>query len=328
MIICPNCGATNDNTSKYCRKCGSSILNVSQPPKIRIPIVNANNESTSGAPQGNVLFASPQPSNIAENSKPAEDPSTNIAESASQTPKIVGEEKSWHPAPPSFFQSNQPLQEIPRVQSLEPTKIATSDESPFLQQIPAQPYVPQEIPTKTSSKAKKSKKTSKSKDEEELSSAMTNAMQSLAHSITDKNKTRRASQKDSVFQPEMKLSPSSINEILLNLSRLDQNIEATAVINNEGTILASALSERVSDSLFSTIGKTLTTIGLDVVMALNTGELKSITINGTLGKFSIAPIMTDTLLLLLAGPRTRAGIIHIAAAQAKKQFKNYLGIND
>lgn len=119
------------------------------------------------------------------------------------------------------------------------------------------------------------------------------------------------------------ISSNNLDEILKNISRLDKNIEASAIINPDGVILSSALSGRVNNSLFASIGKTLSVLGNDIVNALNTGALKSVTINGTHGKFSLSPIVSDVLLLILSGPKVKAGIIHLAVSLFKKKFKSY-----
>jgi predicted regulator of Ras-like GTPase activity (Roadblock/LC7/MglB family) len=275
-----------------------------------------------------ISFSQPTPSqspSISIENEPIENKLGEIPQKPNSQPKIVEQPHTWTPISPA----PQPtLEEIPKSESINAVETKVKGDSPILQQIPAQPYAPQVIP-QTPSIQEDLIKSTKRKEEEELSSAMSNAMQTLAKQIANHTPTRRTSQVKEEPQEKMEIkeiSPSSLNEILLNLSRLDQNIEATAIINTDGAILASALSQRVSDSLFSTIGRTLTTIGRDIINALDNGDLKSITINGSKGKFSLAPIMKDTLLLILSRARAKTGIIHIAAAQAKKQFKSYLGI--
>ncbi|MFX1311483.1 MAG: roadblock/LC7 domain-containing protein [Promethearchaeota archaeon] len=132
-------------------------------------------------------------------------------------------------------------------------------------------------------------------------------------------------------KPEQKILPSSMNEILKKLVNLDPNIEASAILKTDGKILASAISNRISDSLFTTIGMNLSMIGTDIIEGLNAGTLKSISVQGTNGVLSLAPIdkknpnLKDILLILFSDPKVKSGIISFAVQLVKKQVKKYLG---
>jgi len=132
--------------------------------------------------------------------------------------------------------------------------------------------------------------------------------------------------------PEEKIPPASMNDILKQLSTVDKRIEASALIKTDGTILASAISSRISDSLFATIGQNLSMIGNDIIESLESGVLKSISIRGTEGVLDLAPIdrkhhsIKDMILLVFSHPKVKSGVINIAAQLVKVQIKEYLGI--
>ncbi|MFO8017696.1 MAG: hypothetical protein R6U96_03615 [Promethearchaeia archaeon] len=131
---------------------------------------------------------------------------------------------------------------------------------------------------------------------------------------------------------EKKLPPQSMNDILKDLFKIDMHIEASAIVKGDGTILASAISNRVSDTLFATIGQTLSMIGIDIVDGLSAGKLKTISLKATKGILDLAPIgneykMTQGMFLILfSQPRVKSGVINIAVNNAKKQIKKYLGL--
>ena len=133
-------------------------------------------------------------------------------------------------------------------------------------------------------------------------------------------------------EAEKEIVPASMNEILTQLLNLDKFIEASALIKTDGTILASALSNRISDSLFLTIGQNLSMIGTDIIGGLSAGKLSSISIRGTEGVFDLAPIdrkipeLSDMILMIFSHPRVKPGIISFAVNIVKKQIKDYLGI--
>ncbi|MFX0082765.1 MAG: hypothetical protein ACFE94_13525 [Candidatus Hodarchaeota archaeon] len=135
-------------------------------------------------------------------------------------------------------------------------------------------------------------------------------------------------------KPEEKIPPASMNEILRELITLDSRIEASAIIKTDGTILASAISSRMSDSLFSTIGVNLSMIGSDIIHGLSAGALKSISVKGSEGVLDLAPIdrespsLKDMILILFSHPKVKSGIISVAINLIKKQIKYYLGLEE
>jgi predicted regulator of Ras-like GTPase activity (Roadblock/LC7/MglB family) len=133
-------------------------------------------------------------------------------------------------------------------------------------------------------------------------------------------------------EPEKKIPPASMNEILNELITLDSRIEASAIIKTDGTMLASAISSRISESLFSTIGMNLSMIGTDIIHGISAGALKSISVKGSDGILDLAPIDTespnlkDMILILFSHPNVKSGIISIAINVIKKQIKYYMGL--
>ncbi|MFX1374631.1 MAG: hypothetical protein ACFFA0_02355 [Promethearchaeota archaeon] len=131
---------------------------------------------------------------------------------------------------------------------------------------------------------------------------------------------------------EKKIPPASMNEILNELGALDSRIEASAIIKTDGTMLASAISNRISDSLFSTIGINLSMISSDIINGLSAGTLKSISVKGSEGVLDLAPIdkesenLKDMILILFSHPDVKSGIISVATNLIKKQIKYYLGL--
>lgn len=138
---------------------------------------------------------------------------------------------------------------------------------------------------------------------------------------------------DSKKQLENKLPPASMNEILKELITLDSRIEASAIIKTDGTMLASAISSRISESLFGTIGINLSMISSDIIEGLSAGTLKSISLKGTEGILDMAYLdlenanLKDMILILFSDPQVKSGIISIAINLIKKQVKHYLGLD-
>ena len=131
-----------------------------------------------------------------------------------------------------------------------------------------------------------------------------------------------------------KIPPANMGEILKQLLTLDLHIEAAAIIKRDGKIVASAISSRMSDSLFATIGQNLSMIGTDIIHGLSAGDLKSISVKGTKGTLDLAPIddqesslVKDMILIIFSHPKVKSGIIAFAVNIIRKQVIEYLGKN-
>ena len=165
-----------------------------------------------------------------------------------------------------------------------------------------------------------------------LEKDMTEVLSFLSKKISVKKLEPPVAESKTKKEPEKKIPPSSMNEILNELITLDSRIEASAIIKTDGTMLASAISSRISESLFSTIGINLSMIGSDIIHGLSAGTLKSISVKGSEGVLDLAPIdsesprLKDMILILFSHPKVKSGIISIAVNLIKKQIIYYLGL--
>lgn len=165
-----------------------------------------------------------------------------------------------------------------------------------------------------------------------LEKDMTEVLSFLSKKISVKKLEPPVAESKTKKEPEKKIPPSSMNEILNELITLDSRIEASAIIKTDGTMLASAISSRISESLFSTIGMNLSMIGSDIIHGLSAGTLKSISVKGSEGVLDLAPIdrgspnLKDMILILFSHPKVKSGIISVAINLIKKQIIYYLGL--
>jgi len=168
--------------------------------------------------------------------------------------------------------------------------------------------------------------------QKQLEEDMTEVLSFLSKKITVKPLKSIKKSVNVSAKPKDSIPPSSMNEILKNLLKLDLHIEASAIIKKNGTILASALSSRISDSLFATIAANLSMIGNDIIQGLSAGTLQNISIRGSEGVLDLAPISfkklpgDDMILMIFSHPKLKAGIIHFAVSMVKKRVKQYLGL--
>ncbi len=357
MIICQNCGTTNNElNTRICRNCGALLPVSSRKPRVR----------------GQRIITEKK-----EKKKKQKVTKKTKEEAVKPKEKIEDELKLEKiPKETEIYDKTMDLQEIPSI-SEEEYEIQTPKESKptILQEIPAQPFkgsiinaqngikrpssLPTPFPRSTDaiSDAFSELKSSVLQDQSEvqeipispiptgsteseeyvlkqkqLEKDMTEVLGFLSKKISVKKlETPKAKKKDKE-EPKEEIPPSSMNEILNRLLTLDLNIEASAIIKTDGTILASATSNRISDSLFATIGMNLSMIGTDIIEGLGAGTLKTISLKATEGVLDLAPIdknnpsVKDMFLILLSHPEVKSGIISFAVNIVKKQIKEYLGL--
>lgn len=306
MIICQNCGATNQDV-KFCRKCGALLPVSSKSQRLRVSV-----------------------------SKTKKDKGQKIKDLDLQEIPKEPESKDQLSVEDEILEDfeDKDAESISVTESEESLK----DKREILKEITPQPYRSSIIASNSVSISQPSGETSGTQTVEsslmkqkQLEKDMTEVLGFLSKKITVK-KLDTPKSKTKKEQVTKKIPPASMNEILNQLLTLDLHIEASAIIKSDGTILASALSNRISDTLFATIGQTLNQIGADIINGLSAGSLKSISVRGTEGVLDLAPIgkesqsIKDMILVIYSYPKAKSGIINFAANIVKKQLIEYLGI--
>ncbi|MFX0047813.1 MAG: hypothetical protein ACFE8G_06535 [Candidatus Hermodarchaeota archaeon] len=337
MIICSNCGTTNNETNGHiCRTCGA-LLPISRKPQ-RMKITSKKTEKQQIKEQ---------------RAPPEKEKQVDTLQKKVSKKKIL--------IKPEILD----LHEIPQVNDeIEADSLEDDIESIFsnqnendkveiLQEITPQPFKGSIIADKgiyghptgtkktTDSKSTISQAVPISSHEldssllkqKQLEDDMTRVLSFLSKKITVKPLNSIHKEEKTKKKPEEVIPPSSMSEILKDLLKLDLHIEASAIIKKDGTILASASSSRISDSLFATIGQNLSMIGDDIIDGLSAGTLMNISIRGSNGVLDLAPIGSketlgnDMILIILSHPRVKSGIIHFAVSIVKKQVSKYLGLS-
>jgi len=317
MIICSNCGATNNEESTtICRKCGALLPLSSKIPRVKIkskqPIPKKKDDT-------------PKPEMKKDHLDLQEIPLSDI-------PKKVEPEKSEENGnideTYDLFeaQEQEEKEEKELLKEIAPTPfkgsiLTDSTSKIFTKQIkPAISPLPKEEKKKDDSTLIRHK---------HLEEDMTKVLKFLSNKITVKELPSKPSESKIPNDKDETNSPVTMNRILQELMQVDLNIEASAIIKSDGTILASAISSRISDSLFATIAQNLTMIGTDIINGLSAGKLYDISLRASKGVLDLAPISdsNDLLLIIFSNPKVKNGIISLAAGIAKKKIKEYFGIS-
>ncbi|HMF32315.1 MAG TPA: hypothetical protein VKK79_12920, partial [Candidatus Lokiarchaeia archaeon] len=155
---------------------------------------------------------------------------------------------------------------------------------------------------------------------------MTDTLQNLSQQLGISRATSKKVIAPQVTAIEQQVEPQTLSDILLELSHIDPNIEASSLVRRDGTILAAASSRRLDDNLIATIAGTLSTISSDIIGATEAGKHKYTAIHGTQGILFIAPLLQDIYLIVFTSPLSRPGVINVATHRVKAQLKKYLGL--
>ncbi len=343
MRICSNCGSSNGDDAKVCRRCGAVLPVSSEPPRVRIQYGNANNTLE----------------NLPKNKKKDQDVQNN------QKMDLYGELKFF--SGPNLSK-NSKSQQKPKKSDLQdiPNKGLTTNEEPsfesnsiemeydkkeYLKEIDPIPFDGSFLTPSYKKEIKKPSKSNLIDETQELSTKeeclpatpdrqkrlakdMKTVLSFLSEKLPSPELTVNKEQSYEKVKSKKELKPENLNEVLKELLNIDIHIEASAILNNDGKILASAISDRASDSLFATIAQNLFMIGTDIIDGLNAGVLHSITLRGTEGVLDLAPLyyntadLSDNILIIFSNPKVKSGIIHIASTFVNKQLKRLLKKNN
>lgn len=341
MIICPNCGSTNDENTKVCRKCGALLPVSTKPPRLRVPFGKKEKKEE-------------------EKKKQKQEREKNETEIDAQTPAEV---RFFNSQSKSNEEDKMELQEIPMndMQYEETQKQKEKQEESkffdeeFLQEIDPSPFdgsmfasdpieksshpEPQPLPQEKRTEKPVEQKTIEEDEfqgkQKQLEKDMREVLGFLSQKLQIPKSEKEFQEEKSASVEKIKekgIKPESLNQILKQLLNIDIQVEASALINRDGTILASAISDRISDALFATIGQNLSMMGGDIIDGLSAGSLQSISVRGTEGVLDLAPIDPDNpnlskmLLIIFSNPKVKSGIINIATNLVRKQVKDYLGL--
>lgn len=355
MRICSNCGATNDvEGSPICRKCGALLPVASRKKRIRIPTGNkeekekpkvepskqkqSTQEKTKKEKkkEEKVQFSAPE-----ENKKQKQKKKMNLQDIPMEKKKSKVKKVSKIPQMPKI--------ELPTLRPLPSTAAETNKRNlsakggDFMQEITPKPFQgsfisSKETPEKSAINALQSIPSPVISEETHATIAKQKRLEEdMVEVLGFLSKKLDLPKKEEIkpkpkAKKEISIPPSSMGEILKQLLSLDLHIEAAAIIKRDGEIIASALSSRMSDSLFATIGQNLSMIGTDIIRGLSAGDLKSISVKGTNGVLDLAPIVDqesslvkDMILIIFSHPKVKSGIIAFAVNIIRKQIIDYLG---
>jgi uncharacterized protein len=108
----------------------------------------------------------------------------------------------------------------------------------------------------------------------------------------------------------------AINKILRGLQSASPDVEASALISEDGLMIASALPQHVDESRVAGMSATLSSLGARAANELERGEVEEVLVRGKNGYAVMLAGGSGTLLLALATKQAKLGLIFLDMRRA------------
>lgn len=115
-----------------------------------------------------------------------------------------------------------------------------------------------------------------------------------------------------------------LNRILRALQIGSPDVEATALISEDGLMIASALPSQLDESRVAGMTATLLSLGIRAATELERGEVEDVLVRGKTGYAVMVASGSGTLLLCLASKDAKLGLLFLDMRRAVADIKNVL----
>ncbi len=115
-----------------------------------------------------------------------------------------------------------------------------------------------------------------------------------------------------------------LNRILRTLQSGTPDIEASALITEDGLIIASALPQHIEEMRVAGMSSTLLNLGTRAASELGRGDVEQVMIRGATGYALMVTAAPGTLLLVLTSKGAKLGLIFLDVSRAVESIKKIL----
>lgn len=116
----------------------------------------------------------------------------------------------------------------------------------------------------------------------------------------------------------------SINRILRSLQSGSPDVEASALISEDGLMIASALPQHIDEARIAGMSATLLSLGTRAATELERGEVEQVLVRGSYGYAVMLAAGNGTLLLVLASASAKLGLVFLDMRNAVSDLKQVL----
>ena len=115
-----------------------------------------------------------------------------------------------------------------------------------------------------------------------------------------------------------------LNRILRSLQAGTPDIEASALISEDGLMIASALPQHIEEGRVAGMSSTLMSLGSRAAGELERGDLQQVLIRGPEGYAVMMAAASGTMLLVLATKAAKLGLLFLDMDRAVKEIAKTL----
>ncbi|MCK6551732.1 roadblock/LC7 domain-containing protein [Myxococcota bacterium] len=115
-----------------------------------------------------------------------------------------------------------------------------------------------------------------------------------------------------------------LNRILRSLQTASPDVEASALISEDGLMIASALPQHVEESRVAGMSATLLSLGTRAATELERGDVEEILVRGQDGYAVMVAAGSGTLLLALATKNAKLGLIFLDMRRTVAEIRKIL----
>lgn len=116
----------------------------------------------------------------------------------------------------------------------------------------------------------------------------------------------------------------TLARLVQNVSTTTPDVEAAAVIDRNGLVIASALPQDVDDDAVVAMSSALLDVGERITAELHRGTFELVMVRGDHGYLVLARSGPDAVLALLASTSAKLGVLSLDAARAAKEIARNL----
>ncbi|MBS7249198.1 MAG: roadblock/LC7 domain-containing protein [Candidatus Freyarchaeota archaeon] len=115
-----------------------------------------------------------------------------------------------------------------------------------------------------------------------------------------------------------------LESTLREMSRADPQIIASAIVRNDGLVLASSLPKDSDEGIIGAMGAAVLNIGNRTVNELKRGELSKVIISGSKGDVVICGVGDSALLSAITNPDSNLGLVLLEMRRASEKIQEIL----
>lgn len=116
----------------------------------------------------------------------------------------------------------------------------------------------------------------------------------------------------------------NLNRILRGLQTGSPDVEASALISEDGLMIASALPQHVDDTRVAGMSATLSSLGARAASELERGTVQEVLVRGEHGYAVMLAAGSGTLLLALASKQAKLGLLFLDMRRAADDIRKML----